>query len=335
MRKIVFSFFLVWVGSWGNAQQLLEVLKPHINDFTPSEKCLERVKDKNYGDGDHNFIYCAVQGPNGKKWLNLNLGAEYAREGSPHFNPEAQPTDYNDWKAFGSLFRQDLFPDGHELVSYHHITIDNIPIAGDKWIIKRTNGIKLNPMENPKPSLGIGGQYSGEPYPKIMYNPCPDNYRVANIKDYFGIMTSNEKDMSITYDNYYGTSMITNKNYPYVKILSSPITYNLSSDVIDVNYQKSRTTLSSSTNGTSGFWAIINEPESYSGWVYELKKRCHYCFDAGWTEAYDGFGGTYVTYIDFGWFESGNSLYFLYTDIVPYNYTGEYTHTAALRCVEN
>lgn len=62
MNQLILSSLLLLGGISANAQHLLEALDaPNTNS-----KCIERVKDRNYGDGDHNFIYCAVQGPNGK-----------------------------------------------------------------------------------------------------------------------------------------------------------------------------------------------------------------------------------------------------------------------------
>ncbi|MGV4462752.1 hypothetical protein ACQ1PR_04095, partial [Ornithobacterium rhinotracheale] len=64
---------------------------------------------------EHEFIYVPIEGPDGRTWLNNNLGAEYARVGSPYFNPMKQAESSNDWKAYGSLFQWQRKPDGHEL----------------------------------------------------------------------------------------------------------------------------------------------------------------------------------------------------------------------------
>ncbi|MDY3316587.1 FISUMP domain-containing protein [Riemerella anatipestifer] len=87
---------------------------------------------------EHQFIYIPIQGPDGKTWLNNDLGAEYARVGSQWFNPAYQagaldpantttavplsnPTAdqiKKDWRAYGSLFQWQRNPDGHELMKW-------------------------------------------------------------------------------------------------------------------------------------------------------------------------------------------------------------------------
>ncbi|MDY3318905.1 FISUMP domain-containing protein [Riemerella anatipestifer] len=87
---------------------------------------------------EHQFIYVPIKGPDGRTWLNNNLGAEYARVGSQWFNPtrQAGALDYTnttatvplsnpttdqikrDWRAFGSLFQWQRNPDGHELITW-------------------------------------------------------------------------------------------------------------------------------------------------------------------------------------------------------------------------
>ncbi|MGV4495811.1 hypothetical protein ACQ1Q9_01925 [Ornithobacterium rhinotracheale] len=67
---------------------------------------------------EHEFIYVPIEGPDGRTWLNNNLGAEYARVGSPYFNPVQQATDKLDYKAYGSNFNWGRKPDGHELWIY-------------------------------------------------------------------------------------------------------------------------------------------------------------------------------------------------------------------------
>ncbi|MDY3318441.1 FISUMP domain-containing protein [Riemerella anatipestifer] len=67
---------------------------------------------------EHQFIYIPITGPDGKTWLNNNLGAEYARVGSLDFNPTKQATSKTDYKAYGSLFQWQRKPDGHELITW-------------------------------------------------------------------------------------------------------------------------------------------------------------------------------------------------------------------------
>lgn len=183
MKKIILSIALLG-GALGTshiqAQTVLEALEGGI-PFTPSEKCLERVYDKHYGDGEHNFIYCAVQGPNGKKWLNLNLGAEYAREASEHFNPEAVPTDNHDWKAFGNLFNYNRNADGHELVNWS--------IGTERWEVVHTNGYRKS--YNAVTARNSKSVNTDRPDPlrdmvagwTEANDPCPSGYRVMEATD--------------------------------------------------------------------------------------------------------------------------------------------------------
>lgn len=151
MRKTMILLGFLALAPFAKGQLLLEALEGGI-PFTPSEKCLELVKDKHYGDGVHNFIYCAVKGPDGKIWLNNNLGAEYANENSPYFDPTKQAETPTDTKAFGSLFQYARDADGHELV---------------KWI-DSTRGELV--MDVPRLGLEYRADYT------ISNDPCPDGF---------------------------------------------------------------------------------------------------------------------------------------------------------------
>lgn len=75
---------------------------------------------------NHQFLYMPVVGPDGKIWLNNNLGADYANINSEHFSPNTQAGGdstnnrdiMRDKKAFGSLFQWLRSADGHELVKW-------------------------------------------------------------------------------------------------------------------------------------------------------------------------------------------------------------------------
>lgn len=187
MRKIIYNIALlgsVLFTSLAQGQVVLEALE----GFTPSARCLELVKDKHYGDGLHNFIYCAVQGPNGKKWLNLNLGAEYAKESSSHFNPEAVPENNNDWKASGSLFQYGRKADGHELISAYNF-------ENGAWRVQR----KFPTITTPVDAINSSQNYvvnktmetwSNQSFPQLgvnwetTTNPCPAGYHVMTDTDF-------------------------------------------------------------------------------------------------------------------------------------------------------
>lgn len=85
-------------------------------------RVLSGIPDKHFntqigGQYRHKFIYLPIQGPDGKLWLNNNLGADYANINSPHFSPVKQAETPQDYKAYGSLFQFGRDGDGHELVN--------------------------------------------------------------------------------------------------------------------------------------------------------------------------------------------------------------------------
>jgi uncharacterized protein (TIGR02145 family) len=79
---------------------------------------LPGIPDREYGDGDHDFIYLPVVAEDGKTWLNNNLGAGYANANHTSFNLTKQATAYNDLNAYGSLFQWGRYSDGHELITW-------------------------------------------------------------------------------------------------------------------------------------------------------------------------------------------------------------------------
>ncbi|MDY3318934.1 FISUMP domain-containing protein [Riemerella anatipestifer] len=88
---------------------------------------------------EHNFVYLPITGPDGRVWFSNNLGADYAKVGSPWFDPTYQAGALNyinttsavplsnptadqikkDWRAYGSLFQWQRNPDGHELINWY------------------------------------------------------------------------------------------------------------------------------------------------------------------------------------------------------------------------
>lgn len=122
---------------------------------------------------EHQFIYLPIQGPDGRTWLNNNLGAEYARVGSPDFSPTTQAggtsndpnTIKRDFKAYGSLFEFGRDSDGHELVSWTSSTngtFANSSLQNYNW----------NTPNNPTGSNKPEG------------NPCPTGYRTPTKEEY-------------------------------------------------------------------------------------------------------------------------------------------------------
>ncbi|USL96438.1 hypothetical protein D1J36_001565 [Riemerella anatipestifer] len=134
---------------------------------------------------EHQFLYVPIQGPDGRTWLNNNLGTEYAKIDSPWFNPVQQATLKSDWKAYGSLFQWQRNPDGHELINWTGPTSGmpkyNNPSSylSASWTTPDTNQfIKVN--NRPfywtnaiyKPGNLVLWQKNGAT------NPCPSGYHV-------------------------------------------------------------------------------------------------------------------------------------------------------------
>lgn len=211
MKKTLILLGFLALAPFAKGQLLLEALE---GGFTPSEKCLERVYDKHYGDGVHNYIYCAVQGPNGKKWLNLNLGAEYAKESSPHFNPEAVPTDFNDWKAFGNLYQWGRGSDGHEQVEYRQ--------GSQRWEFRPINGVRSNflfPGETSN-QMVVSNTYDSYQYllgSTWQNDPCPDGYHIATSAD---ATTLGRIDQVL--GSYVNTSIFKFENAPQLRLVTAP-----------------------------------------------------------------------------------------------------------------
>lgn len=104
--------------------------------FTFEVRATPGIPDKNIGkkttirgvEGyNHQFVYTPIMGPDGKMWLNNNLGADYSNINSEHFSPSKQAGGdkpkvmseiLNDKRAYGSLFQWLRAADGHELVRW-------------------------------------------------------------------------------------------------------------------------------------------------------------------------------------------------------------------------
>lgn len=166
----------------------------HQIDNGPNDKCLYQVLDKYFGDGQHDFVYCAITGPDGRVWLNNNLGANYSNIHSPVYNPSTQAggetnneyfikVDYN---AYGSLFQFGRDADGHELV------------------IWKNDGVKGSLVY---PNMPI--QYNTE-Y-KEANDPCPKNFRLPNTNEINNLLAKtvdiNSEDYGDVYWSYGGLKL--------------------------------------------------------------------------------------------------------------------------------
>ncbi|MGQ3556628.1 hypothetical protein, partial [Ornithobacterium rhinotracheale] len=135
---------------------------------------------------EHEFIYVPIEGPDGRTWLNNNLGAEYARVGSQYFNPVQQATSKTDWKAYGSLFQWQRNPDGHELINWSGSTSGTPKYTGtgslsNSWTNAGTN--KFIPHIGTYYSWVASSLHSNSSkwnlwQTKGSTNPCPSGYHV-------------------------------------------------------------------------------------------------------------------------------------------------------------
>lgn len=145
---------------------------------------------------EHDFIYLPIQGPDGKIWLNNNLGAEYTNIKSAYFNPTQQATSPTDWKAYGSLYQWQRKSDGHELINWNSATTGTTKYTttatlSDNWTNPGTNLFITNTqLENswlsnePNKSNHDLWKASGS------NNPCPIGYHVPTIQELESLHTA-------------------------------------------------------------------------------------------------------------------------------------------------
>ncbi|USL95995.1 hypothetical protein D1J36_002480 [Riemerella anatipestifer] len=172
------------------------------------DRCFDKTTLECVGYGasekEHNFVYLPITGPDGKTWLNNNLGADYAKVGSPWFDLtyQAGALDYlntntavvldtptadqikKDWRAYGSLFQWQRNPDGHELINWYNTTSGE-PKYGttlsDSWTNAGTNKFIYN---NSLPYPWVNNTLNDASTNKNLWqsgqsnNPCPVGYHV-------------------------------------------------------------------------------------------------------------------------------------------------------------
>ncbi|MEC5395048.1 FISUMP domain-containing protein, partial [Bergeyella sp. RCAD1439] len=147
---------------------------------------------------EHQFIYIPITGPDGKTWLNNNLGAEYARVGSPVFNPTQQATSKTDHNAYGSLFQWQRKPDGHELITWTSSTNGTPKYTGSgsvssSWANAGTNNfIPYNSSDYSWVTSSVNQQTSSHQLWRAngANNPCPEGYHVPTLAEWQALHTA-------------------------------------------------------------------------------------------------------------------------------------------------
>ncbi|UVD87739.1 fibrobacter succinogenes major paralogous domain-containing protein [Ornithobacterium rhinotracheale] len=133
------SLYKVKMLAPGQTEKVAE-FKVRINgqEKTVVVNAIGGIPDKNFnvmtnGKLEHEFIYVPIEGPDGRTWLNNNLGADYANVNSPHFNPTQQATSKTDYKAYGSMFQWGREANGHELVDWTRFIFGRVVHSNLSW----------------------------------------------------------------------------------------------------------------------------------------------------------------------------------------------------------
>ncbi|CAI9429933.1 Uncharacterised protein [Candidatus Ornithobacterium hominis] len=160
------------------------------------KKCAPRnvVFDKHFGDGKHDFVYCAKlikdEASNySKTWLNFDLGAEYANIKSDFFNLTKsldREGAHADERTHGSLFQWQRAADGHEFKDSP--TTTEIVI---EWGEYRNIAGKFVTGSDTWVDASSGGPYDLW-INQTVNNPCPAGWKVIEEKDLPSVWVKNE-----------------------------------------------------------------------------------------------------------------------------------------------
>ncbi|MRM84037.1 hypothetical protein D1003_09475 [Riemerella anatipestifer] len=176
------------------------------------DRCFDKTTLDCVGYGanekEHEFIYVPIKGPDGRVWFSNNLGADYARVGSPWFTPtyQAGALDYTDtssavllsnptadqikkdWRAYGSLFQWQRNPDGHELINWSNTNTTSASkytstnVLSNSWTTPGHNNFIVN---NSDSGAWVTDTLNSEATNKNLWksgqsnNPCPMGYHVS------------------------------------------------------------------------------------------------------------------------------------------------------------
>ncbi|MCT7904118.1 fibrobacter succinogenes major paralogous domain [Candidatus Ornithobacterium hominis] len=158
--------------------------------------------DKHFGDGKHDFVYCATTvnvtdyyTNYNKTWLNLNLGAAYADINSPHFNPTVNKTGeaiHTDENLYGSYYQWQRASDGHEFRN-SQITTE---LLAQSWT--KTGDAVGKFIDKGLDWVDGGEKASGSELQLWqaggVNNPCPLGYHVPTIEEWTVLINLLERD---------------------------------------------------------------------------------------------------------------------------------------------
>ncbi|MHA3045069.1 hypothetical protein JSO61_007010 [Riemerella anatipestifer] len=285
-----------------NGQQYSVVLKGigGIPDRCFGKTTFDCVGYGSTTEKEHQFIYLPIQGPDGKTWLNNNLGAEYARVGSQWFNPtrQAGALDYTktataellstptaeqikkDWRAYGSLFQWQRNPDGHELITWTNATSGTPKYSGSgsvssSWTNAGTN--KFIPYNNSGASWVNSSTNQSGPHNLWQMNgsnnPCPVGYHVPTHAEQVAL--HNAITGQSLGNSYSSSSAMWNE-----QLLRLPASGQQNADDATLSLQSNYVWLWSSEQYDSNYtWYLwFNSGSSYAGYrsfrAYGFSVRC-------------------------------------------------------------